>query len=139
MMLPRATERDFAIWPDAGTVLSAVTEGGAAALGLNGQVGRIAPGLLADLILVRANAAGTIGAPSIATLVQHAGPEHVRSVMVDGRWLMRDGQITVFDEATMLAEAAAYADRLRLAVAPQVATLRNSMPNLTAGFIAACG
>ncbi len=139
MMLPRAQDRDFATWPDAATVLSAATEGGAAALGLKGQVGRIAPGLLADLLLVRADAAGTVGVPSIATLVQHAGPEHVRSVMVDGRWVMRDGQITAFDEAAILRTAAAYADQLRSTVLPQVAVLRHSMPTLAASFLSACG
>ena len=95
-------------------------------------MGRIEPGLLADLVLVSAEAAGTIGAPSIDTLVQHAGPEHVRSMMVDGRWVMRDGQIIAFDEAAILSEASAYAERLRSAVAPQVASLRLAMPGLTA-------
>jgi cytosine/adenosine deaminase-related metal-dependent hydrolase len=139
MMLPRVGDSDFTKWPDAATVLAAATEGGASALGLKGQVGRIEPGLLADLVLVSAEAAGTIGAPSIDTLVQHAGPEHVRAMMVDGRWVMRDGRIIAFDEAAILSEASAYAERLRSAVAPQVASLRHAIPGWTAGFVTTCG
>ena len=85
MSLPRRDGGDFAAWPKPSEVFAAATAAGAAALGLKGQLGRIAEGQIADLVLVRAGQAGTLAArPALDVLVQHAGPEHVDSVMVDG-------------------------------------------------------
>jgi 5-methylthioadenosine/S-adenosylhomocysteine deaminase len=140
MMLPRGQDADFANWPDAAQVLSAATEGGAAALGLKRKVGSIAEGRLADLVLVRTGDAGIIaGEYSVATLVQHAGPEHVDAVMVDGRWLLRGGTILAFDEAAVLGEAGAAAATLRERTAAPMATLRTAMPGLAADFRLASG
>ncbi len=135
MMLPRRAEPDFAQWPKADAVFAAATEGGAAALGLAGKLGRIAPGQLADLVLVQANHAATLAAPpSLDVLVQHAGPEHVRSVMVDGAWVMRDGVIIAFDEAEMLHGAAIQAKLLRDRVADQLPVLMAAFPAMSAQF-----
>jgi 5-methylthioadenosine/S-adenosylhomocysteine deaminase len=136
LMLPRANDADFSTWPDAAQMLSAATEGGAAALGLKGRVGSIAAGQLADLVLVRAGDAGTVaGGYSLATLVQHAGPEHVDAVMIDGRWVLRGGRVLAFDEAAVLREAAAAAATLRERVAAALTPLQAEMPALAAQFL----
>ena len=135
MMLPRRAEPDFAKWPTAEAVFAAATEGGAAALGLAGKLGTIAPGQLADLVLVHANHAATLAEPaSLDVLVQHAGPEHVRSVMVDGAWVMRDGIILAFDEAKVLHDAAIQAKLLRHRVADKLPVLMAALPALSAQF-----
>jgi 5-methylthioadenosine/S-adenosylhomocysteine deaminase len=140
MMLPRGPETDFSQWPDVMQMLSAATEGGAAALGLQGQVGSIAVGRLADLVLVRAGDAGTVaGEASLATLVQHAGPEHVDAVMVDGNWLLRGGRILAFDEAAVLRDAGTAAAMLRERVAIDLTLLQAAMPGLAAHFRRVCG
>lgn len=139
LMLPRRDGGDFATWPRASAVFAAATEGGAAALGLKGQLGRIAPGQCADLVLLRAVAAATLAAaPSLDVLVQHAGPEHVDSVMVAGRWVMRAGRITAFDEAAAMQDAQAQAVTLREQVASKLPVLREAMPGMTAGFLRLC-
>lgn len=110
MMLPRLGDADWRGWIPAAEVLRMATEGGAAALGLAGHSGRIAPGRLADLVLVDISGAGIAAAqPSVATLVQHGGPEHVRATMVGGRWAWRDGRVLAFDEAAVLAR---FRDRI---------------------------
>ncbi len=140
MMLPRVQDRDFRTWPDAMRVFAAATEGGAAALGLRGQVGRIAAGQRADLVLVRGRDAATLAAePSVAALVQHAGPGHVDNVMVDGRWVMREGRIVSFDEAAVLDEAAEHARRLDDRVRPRLPGLLAAMPDMGARFLRTCG
>ena len=137
MMLPR---RDGAGWTDARAVFAAATEGGAAALGMAGQVGRIAVGQRADLVLVQAHAAGTLArAAGVDVLVQHAGPEHVRSVMVDGRFVLRDGAILAFDEAAVLREAAMQIALLRERVAPGLEVLRAAMPEMERLFLVRSG
>jgi len=140
MMLPRREGGDFAAWPGAEAVFAAATENGAAALGLKGRVGRIAEGQLADLVLVQAGtAAGLATTPGLDVLVQHAGPEHVASVMVGGKWVMRDGRILVFDEAAMLAEAGEQARAVRARVANRMPVLMEAMPAMAARFLRVCG
>jgi 5-methylthioadenosine/S-adenosylhomocysteine deaminase len=139
MMLPRQAGSDFSAWPTAPAMLAAAAEGGAAALGLRDQVGRIAMGQLADLVLVRAASAGTLAAePSLDVLVQHGGPEHVDSVMIDGTWVMRAGRILAFDEAAAIGEAQSQAAALRGRVAGQLPTFLAAMPGMAIRFRNTC-
>lgn len=136
MMLPRRAEPSFAEWPKADNVFAAATVGGAAALGLAGKLGKVAPGQLADLVLVQATHAATLAEPpSLDALVQHAGPEHVRSVMVDGAWVMRDGVILAFDEAQVIHDASIQAKLLRNRVADKLSVLMAALPALSAQFL----
>jgi 5-methylthioadenosine/S-adenosylhomocysteine deaminase len=133
IMLPRVSGLAYEAWPRAADVLMMATRHGAAALGLRGRVGRIAPGQLADLVLVRRDAASTLAlAATEAALVQHGSPSSVDAVMVDGRWLMRDGRITAFDEAAAIAaarDAIATLDERTAAMIPSVA---DAIPGLAA-------
>ena len=139
LMLPSRDGRDFAAWPCPAEVFVAATEGGAAALGLHSQLGRIAAGQHAGLVLLRAGAAATLATqPSLDVLVQHAGPEQVDSVMVAGTWVMRSGHITAFDEAAALRDAQDQAALLRERVAAQLPVLRAAMPGITAQFLRRC-
>lgn len=138
LMLPRRDGGDFAKWPTPSDVFAAATEGGAAALGLKGRVGRIAEGQCADLVLLSAGAAATLAAESsLDVLVQHGGPEHVDSVMIAGRWAMRSGNITAFDEAAAIGEAHSQAVALRERVAAKLPVLREAMPDIAARFLRA--
>ncbi len=105
LMLPRVASTDWRRWPTPRDALRMATEGGAAALGLAGRTGRIAPGFAADLTLV-APACAIV--PSVEALVQHGGPHAVRATMVAGRWAYRDGRVLAFDE---MAVEAAFHDR----------------------------
>ncbi len=135
LMLPRRDGGDFSAWPKPAAVFAAATQGGAAALGLHGKVGRIAPGQLADLVLLRAAAPACVAAaPTLDVLVQHAGPEHVDSVMVDGRWAMRSGVIVAFDEAAAIREAQAHAVAVQDRVAGNLPVLQAAMPAIAAAL-----
>jgi 5-methylthioadenosine/S-adenosylhomocysteine deaminase len=139
MMLPRQASGDFSAWPTATALLTAATEGGAAALGHADQLGRIAAGQRADLLLVRAAAAGTLAAsPSLDVLVQHGGPEHVDSVMVDGTWVMRAGRIRAFDEEAAIGEARSQAAALHERAAAGLLTLSAAMPAMAGRFRGLC-
>ena len=110
MMLPRLGDGDWRGWLKPSEVLRMATEGGAAALGLAGRTGRIAPGWQADLAIVDVGGSAAVAAvPSVATLVQHGGPQHVRATMVGGSWAYRDGRILAFDEAAAIAR---FRDRI---------------------------
>ncbi len=140
MMLPRRDGGDPLAWPTGRRMLALATEAGAAALGLHGRVGRIAPGQLADLVLVRQRAPGTLAFDAgVDAMVQHAGPEAVDSVMVDGTWTLRAGRILAFDEAAMLDDAVNQIAALRERVAAQVPVLLAAMPVVTRRFERTCG
>ena len=102
-------------------------------LGLRDQLGRIAPGQLADLALVRRDLASTLAVEQdAAAFLQHASPQAVESVMVDGAWVMRDRRILAFDEDEVLAEAAAAAAEIRTRIGDGLERLDAALPALTA-------
>jgi formiminoglutamate deiminase len=73
-------------------LLAAATESGYRALGWDG--GRIEPGAPADLVnlsLDSVRLAGTAPDDLVAAAVYAAAAADVRDVMVDGRWIVRDG------------------------------------------------
>ncbi len=133
MMLPRVSGLGYEAWPSGRDVLDMTTRNGAAALGRRDTLGRIAPGQLADLVLVRRDAATTLAlAGTEAALVQHGGPETVEAVMVDGRWLMRDRRIVAFDEAAAIAAARDAIAGIRERTVSLVGTVADAIPALAA-------
>ena len=81
------------------------TREGATALGLEQEVGRVQPGMKADLILVRRD--GVSVAPDAdpwSTLVYACRGTDVTLTVVDGEVLARDGQLVKDDSAAIAAE-----------------------------------
>ncbi len=84
--------------------LKMATEGGAEALGI--KAGKIAPGYLADLVLLDARAPNLVPFTNTAGwLVYSAKPQNVTGVMVNGKWLMRERELLTLDEEKILAAA----------------------------------
>ncbi|MFM8990349.1 MAG: amidohydrolase family protein [Alphaproteobacteria bacterium] len=114
-MLPRIDPR-VRRFPGDREALAMATSGGAAALGLRQELGRLAPGQLADIVLVALDdGAGATALPGPEVLVRHASPVDVQATMVAGAWAFRDGRILAFDEeavrAGFRARAAAFVER----------------------------
>lgn len=80
------------------------TRGGAHALGLQDQLGFIAPGALADLISLDLDDAACLpGGPDLyARIVYAAARTQVVDVMVQGRWLMRDRSLLTLNASEIL-------------------------------------
>jgi len=105
---------DFDAWIKPEEVLTAATSVGAGALGNRQPTGLLERGRAADVLVVDFESFGLATSPvTIGSLVSHADPRNVNSLMVDGRWLLRNGVITAFDEAKVTAAAYAYARELR--------------------------
>jgi 5-methylthioadenosine/S-adenosylhomocysteine deaminase len=129
--------RDPTIMP-AWEVLRMATVEGAQAIGLGKQngIGSLEAGKQADLILVDLsvlNLSPVLDAPVrniLPNLVYAASGHEVKTVMVAGRVLVRDGQVLTADEAAVRAEAQAQAE----AVAQRVAAdpVHKGMALLTA-------
>lgn len=112
-------------WVRAAEALAMATAGGAAALGLRGELGSLEPGMLADVVLVDRSDLGLAGALDVEAGLAHSETGRaVRHVVVNGELVIEDGRSTRVDEAAVR-EAVAEQRRLRQAGhdAPSEATL----------------
>jgi 5-methylthioadenosine/S-adenosylhomocysteine deaminase len=97
----------------AADVLTMATEGGARVLGL-ADLGRLAPGYLADVVGVRCagNPSLTPVYDPVESLVYHGSGRDVVLTLVDGRVVYRDGSFPAVDAARVLAEVAGIQARI---------------------------
>jgi cytosine/adenosine deaminase-related metal-dependent hydrolase len=99
--------------PQPEDVLEWATRGGARALGLADQVGALEVGRKADLVLVDARRPHLVPTLRIVSGFVHNGQAgDVEAVMVDGRFVLRDGRALTIDEADVVARAEAIARRV---------------------------
>ncbi len=92
--------------PSPVATLEAATLNGARALGREDDLGSIEPGKKADLIFIDLNQASLQPIINIVSNIVHYGnPSIVSSVMVDGRFLMREGEVLTMDEESVIADA----------------------------------
>ena len=127
-ILHRVVNSDHATWPSAGEVVEMATSNGARAAGFS-DVGSIAPGKRADLALLDLGA--TYFHPRndlVAQLVHAEVGSSVRTVLVDGRVIVRDGRMTTVDEGALLAEANEIGRRVSREVRGALASARRLQP-----------
>ena len=99
-IVSKALDKDTAI-PTAADAFHAATVGGARALGRD-DLGRLAPGCKADLVLVRTDRMpmAPVRDP-IKSLVYYNANRCVDTVLVDGRVVVRNGRVPDVDEADL--------------------------------------
>ena len=94
-------------------VLRLACRNGAAAFGLPDEFGTLTEGQRADLLIVDLRSPFVAPVHRVASaLVYNATPRDLRDVVVDGRILLRDGQLVVADEHRIMAEAGDASRRL---------------------------
>ena len=99
--------------PQPEDVLEDATLGGARAVGRGSPIGSLEVGKKADLLVVDTERAHLVPAGRIVSAWIHNGqPSDVESVMVDGRFVMRDRKVLTMDEASVIAEAASVGRRI---------------------------
>ena len=102
-------EVDYERWPSADEVLDCLIAGGHAAM-RNREIGALAPGQAADLILLDLDTLAFTPLNDLARqLVYCENGSSVRMTMVAGRVVFADGAVTTLDEAALRAEARAIA------------------------------
>ncbi len=102
----------------AGEALRMATLGGATALGLQGVIGSIEPGKMADLVCVDVGTLEGRTAPAIEdALLQASAPGLVSDVWTSGRCALSEGRLLAFDEEEIAALPARWAQRLKLEAA----------------------
>lgn len=98
----------------ANRALRMATIEGARALGLADEVGSLEVGKRADVVVVDLKQLhSSPEADVISSLVYSTQPSDVRATIIDGRMVMRDGELTTMDEDDVIAEANGEAISLR--------------------------
>jgi 5-methylthioadenosine/S-adenosylhomocysteine deaminase len=102
------------------TWLSTATVNGATAIGYGGQLGTLAPGQLADIVVLDTaemlnDPWTTPDLPIPDLLISRAKGAQVRDVVVNGQVVVRDRRITTIDEDALYREVRAYVARHRAA------------------------
>jgi guanine deaminase len=92
-------------WPTAAEIWNAATTGGARALGRDHELGRLAPGFKADIVLYRKSSMGLVplNAP-VRQLVHAESGSGIDTVVVDGEVVMNGGRLTKVDELKLIGE-----------------------------------
>lgn len=112
-LLQKVSRRDPSVL-GAADVFSMATAGGAEACGMGDRVGRLAPGMVADVVLVDTYSSHLrpLHDP-LAALVYSARAADVNTVIVGGRVVVRDRVLLTIDERAVIARAQERADQLR--------------------------
>lgn len=104
---------DTSRWIGADEAFALATTGGARLLGQLDGAGRIAPGAVADLVLLRADSMYLRPLhDAVRALVYVETGASVDTVLVGGRVVVQGGVLTTLDEPALRREAQAFAERL---------------------------
>jgi guanine deaminase len=129
---------DQARWLDGPAVWAMATTGGARALGWGDEIGAIAPGRKADLVILRRDSSFLRPLNHVvnALVFAETGAD-VETVLVDGRVVLEHGRVLTVDEARLRARAQEAADRIRTVNAPAWALAAQLQPYVAAACRAA--
>ena len=115
--LQRAVTRNPAVYPTVADALHLATLGGAEVLDMADQIGSLAPGKQADVIVLNPHTLNF--APrfdDVSQVVFNAQPSNVEWVFVDGRVLKERGQLVEVDAEAVIADANRVVRRVRTAL-----------------------
>ena len=105
--------RDYMDWPTGEEILRSATSNSAHALGLGGKVGALEPGQFADLVvLTRASFHYAPLNNVVNQLVYCENGMSVTDVMVNGRWVVRGGEVCTINERALYRRAQALRDEM---------------------------
>lgn len=115
----RAFDRPTSRWISTREAIAMATVGSAAVLGMDGLIGRIAPGYQADLVFLDRDHVNLVPLNDAANqLVNTEDGSAVRAVMVAGRIVLSDGVVHGIDWPSLAGRAQRRAAELREATAP---------------------
>jgi guanine deaminase len=113
-LLSKVRSPDYPSWLTAGQVFEMATTGSARALGFGDRLGRVAPGYLADLVLLSLDSIYLRPLNDVMNqLVYCETGAGVDTVLVGGRLVVQGGRVLTIDEAALRNKVQVAADRLR--------------------------
>ena len=131
----RGTE-EYSDWPSPEQILRAATSQSAHALGYGGRLGALAPGQLADIVMMDRNSFPFVPLNDpIKQLVYCENGISVSDVMIDGRWVLRKRKLVTMDEAAVYAKANDLRAEMDERVQEQFRHTRELEPALHAAYL----
>ena len=108
-LLHRVTTPEYKRWPSARQVLHMATQGSAHSMGLQANVGRLSPGMTADVILLDLDSVSFTPLNDVVNqLVYSENGSSVNTVIINGHVVMSDRKLTTVDEQAILEEIRSY-------------------------------
>ncbi len=105
-LIHNLSDMDYQRWPKAGEILDCVFTGGARAMHATGEIGEIAAGHHADIVLLDLDTAAFTPLNDISRqMVYCENGSSVALTMVDGTVVFESGKITTVDEKALRTEA----------------------------------
>jgi len=114
----RVQSPDYSTWLSTEEIIHLATAGSARVLGFEDEIGRILPGYRADFVFLDLTTISYVPFNDATNQVVNCEDGGgVRSVMVDGRMIFRDGEFTQLDYRKMVRDVEKVTDRLKGATA----------------------
>jgi 5-methylthioadenosine/S-adenosylhomocysteine deaminase len=108
-ILHKVTSPNYKLWPTAEEVLRAATVGGARSAMIHDQVGSLAVGKKADLVVFDTKSINFTPLNDLRNhLVYCENGTSITTVIVDGEIVVKDGALTRVDETALLEELRSY-------------------------------
>jgi len=105
ILLSRLEHPDYWNWLTQEDALAMMTVNGATACGWQGETGAIAPGMLADIVLIDERTIALLPAyDTLTQLLLYQDSIRATDVLIHGAWMMRNNQILCLDENTIYQE-----------------------------------
>lgn len=112
VLTQKDTAQDSTVMP-VGQALEIAFRGGARVMHMENELGEIAPGKLADLVLLRQNVLSSFPRYNpAANLVFSSKAADVHTVICNGKMLLQDGKLLTIDKELVKSEVAARLERL---------------------------
>ena len=130
---------DYESWPNAGEFLDCLFKGGARAMGLQDELGVLAPGRLADLVMLDLDTHAFTPLNDLRRqLVYCENGSSVRLTMVAGSIVYEEGGLATMDEAALRAEARELFSRRKPTLELAAQAAERWLPHYRAMYATAC-
>ncbi len=129
-------DRDYKDWPSPQEILRAATSGGAHALGFGAKAGMIETGRFADLVLMTTDSYHFVPLNNVINQIIYCeNGISVTDVMIDGRWILRNGKLQTIEERSLFKQARALRAKMDERVREQFRRTAELEPALRESYL----